>query len=153
MASEQQPWHAAFPKPMSPPAFISREDTLTLFSTKTPGKDFILVDVRRTDFEGGTIKHSINLPAHSLYPTREAVYDLIHAAGVEMVISYCGSSAGRGPRVAGWLQDIIDEKGDKNVKSVALEGGIKGWVKAGDEYRALVVGYNAEVWEGAGEGC
>jgi arsenical-resistance protein 2 len=64
-----------------------------------------------------------------------------------------GSSAGRGPRVAGWLQDIIDEKGDKSVKSVVLEGGIKGWVKAGEEYRALVVGYNAEVWEGAGEGC
>jgi len=50
MASEQQPWHAAFPKPTSP-AFISREDTLALFSTKTPGKDFILIDVRRTDFE------------------------------------------------------------------------------------------------------
>lgn len=55
--------------------------------------------------------------------------------------------------MAGWLQDIIDEKGDKSVKSVVLEGGIKGWVKAGEEYRALVVGYNAEVWEGAGEGC
>jgi arsenical-resistance protein 2 len=51
MSTEQQPWHAAFPAPVSKAAFVTREETLQLFSSKTPGKDFILVDVRRTDFE------------------------------------------------------------------------------------------------------
>ncbi|KAI5849244.1 Rhodanese-like domain-containing protein [Tricharina praecox] len=156
MATTEQkpaPWHAAFPAPVSKATFVTREETRKLFEAKTAGKDFILVDVRRTDFEGGTIKHSINLPAHSLYPTREAIYNLLHGAGVSLAIFYCGSSNGRGPRASAWLQDYINEKGDETIKSVALEGGIKGWVGAGEEYVQLVEGYEAEVWAKGGEGC
>ena len=112
MATTEEPWHAAFPKPVSLPAFISREETLALFDTQVPGRDFILVDTRRTDFEvcppsfhphltvplvnergekqGGAIENSVNLPAQSFYTVREAVYDLMHASGVKTVISYCG---------------------------------------------------------------
>lgn len=50
-SATEAPWHAAFPKPKAQAEFISREDTLALFSSAKPGKDFILVDVRRTDFE------------------------------------------------------------------------------------------------------
>ncbi|KAI5812980.1 Rhodanese-like domain-containing protein [Pyronema omphalodes] len=146
-------WHAAFPKPQAQAEFISREETLALFSSAKPGKDFILVDVRRTDFEGGTIKHSVNFPAHSFYHIREAVYDLVKAAGVKTVISYCGSSNGRGPRVAGWLQDVINEKGDNSIKSVAMTGGIKGWAKAGEEYTSQMIGYEKEAWETKPDGC
>ena len=89
-AAPEQPWHAAFPAPTSMAQFISREETLSLFSKQIPGKDFILVDVRRTDFEGGTIKNSVNFPAHSFYQTREAVYSLLKAAGVKQAIFYCG---------------------------------------------------------------
>ncbi|KAI5785143.1 Rhodanese-like domain-containing protein [Pyronema domesticum] len=152
-SATEAPWHAAFPKPKAQAEFISREDTLALFSSAKPGKDFILVDVRRTDFEGGTIKNSVNFPAHSFYHIREAVYDLVKAAGVKTVISYCGSSNGRGPRVAGWLQDTINEKGDDSIKSVAMTGGIKGWAKAGEEYTSQMVGYEKEAWETKPDGC
>jgi len=150
MATTEKPWHEAFPKPVSVPAFISREETLALFGTQVPGRDFILVDTRRTDFEGGTIENSVNLPAQSFYTVREAVYDLMHAAGIKTVISYCGQSKGRGPRVASWLQDIIDDKGDRTIRSLALEGGIKGWAEAGDKYTDRMVAYDAEFWEGRG---
>lgn len=83
-------WHAAFPAPKAPTQFITRGDVLDLFTGKIAGKDFILIDVRRTDFEGGTIKNSINLPAHSMYITRQAVYDLMKAAGIQTAVFYCG---------------------------------------------------------------
>ena len=45
------------------------------------------------------------------------------------VIFYCGSSNGRGPRVAGWFQDTLDEAGRKDSESIVLAGGIKRWAE------------------------
>lgn len=53
-------------------------------------RDFLLVDVRRTDWEGGTVATSINLPEQSFYQTRPAVYRLCKQAGIKRVIFYCG---------------------------------------------------------------
>jgi len=138
-ATSEEPWHAAYPSPISKPDIITRAETLHLLETATPGKDFILVDVRRTDFEGGTIRHSINLPAQSLYPTLPAVYTLCSSVPVSKLIFYCGSSHGRGPRAAGWLQDFIDARGNTSMRALVLEGGIKGWVEAGGEYVEMIV--------------
>ncbi|GJD03293.1 arsenate reductase [Colletotrichum higginsianum] len=95
----------------------------------TARRDFLLVDVRRNDFEGGTIATSINLPAQSLYQTRPIIHQLCKQAGIKRVIFYCGSSNGRGPRSANWLQDYFDEVGETGIQSVILKGGIKGWVR------------------------
>ena len=53
-------------------------------------RDFLLVDVRRTDWEGGTIKTSINFPAQTLYQTRPVIYRLCKQAGIKKIIFYCG---------------------------------------------------------------
>jgi arsenical-resistance protein 2 len=52
MAAET-PWHAAYPAPRNKnPHSISREDLLQrLESGQKSGKDFLLVDLRRTDHE------------------------------------------------------------------------------------------------------
>jgi arsenical-resistance protein 2 len=50
----------------------------------------VLVDLRRTDYQGGTIHSSINLPAQSLYHTIPSLYGIFKAAGVGTVIWYCG---------------------------------------------------------------
>ncbi|KAL3463929.1 Rhodanese-like domain-containing protein [Aspergillus heterothallicus] len=152
MSTEEIPWHAAFPAPRTtnPPA-LPRETVLQWLTegTKTPGADFLLVDLRRTDFEGGSIKGSLNLPAQSLYPTLPTLYSLVKKAGVRDVAFYCGSSAGRGTRAAGWFADYLAEKGvaDGDVKSWKLEGGIKGWVGAGEEYTKLMDGFDEKVWK------
>jgi arsenical-resistance protein 2 len=111
MASSQgeTPWYAAYPAARTQsPASISRGELLELFRNgKEPGRDFVLIDVRRTDFEvnytdafhlhvsqatqGGTISGSINLPAQSLYPTIPALYALFKSAGVSKAIWYCGT--------------------------------------------------------------
>lgn len=51
-----------------------------------------------------------------------------------------GSSNGRGPRAAGWFQDVLEKRGNTTTKSVILKGGIKGWFSAGDEYLKFVRG-------------
>ena len=57
---------------------------------KHKARDFLLVDVRRTDWEGGTITTSINFPAQSFYQTRSIVYQLCKQAGIKRVFFYCG---------------------------------------------------------------
>jgi arsenical-resistance protein 2 len=60
-----------------------------------------------------------------------------------------GSSSGRGPRCAGWMQDYIDDVGKFGKKSkvdvLVLKGGIKGWVK--DFEGALMDGFEEKYWE------
>jgi hypothetical protein len=57
-----------------------------------------------------------------------------------------GSSRGRGPRAAGWFADYLEDKGNTSLKSLVLEGGIKGWAAAGEEYTQLMDGYDETVW-------
>ncbi|KAJ5301801.1 hypothetical protein PENANT_c002G02003 [Penicillium antarcticum] len=145
--SSEAPWHAAFPAPKSVAPSISREEFLQwIREGKQTGKDFVLIDLRRNDYEGGTIQGSLNLPAQSLYPTIPTLYSLVSNSSAKSVIWYCGSSAGRGTRAAGWFADYLEAKNDTEIKSLVLTGGIKGWAAAGTEYIALMDGYDASVW-------
>lgn len=48
----EKPWHAVYPAPKTTAAVITRESLLTwMLEGKVAGKDFVLVDLRRTDFE------------------------------------------------------------------------------------------------------
>ncbi|KAL1844205.1 hypothetical protein VTJ49DRAFT_3861 [Mycothermus thermophilus] len=172
-----QPWYAAYPAPKSEVVTISRDEVLALLksaaaSSPEKKRDFVLVDLRRNDFEGGTIRGSVNLPAQSLPLTLPSVYELLKAAGMTRVIWYCdarhelsvgvmdlinssiiGSSTGRGSRATGWMADHIASVGDKEMQSLALAGGIKGWAAAGGEFVEWMDGYDAAVWDKSAPGC
>jgi arsenical-resistance protein 2 len=88
MADSTNPpdWYDVFPAPRSTAPLISRETVLSqLYSP-----DLLLIDVRRTDYEGGTIAGSLNIPAQSFYWNREALYNLCKRAGIKRVAFYCG---------------------------------------------------------------
>lgn len=85
------PWYAAFPEPVSPTVYLPREEFYGLLTSKISGKDYVLVDLRRNDHTGGTIRGSINLPAQTLYPSIPSLYTVFKAAGVNQVIFYCGA--------------------------------------------------------------
>ncbi|OJD26177.1 hypothetical protein ACJ73_02451 [Blastomyces percursus] len=150
---QEIPWHEAFPAPRTKAALVSRSEVLGWLkdvSKKSAPVDAVLVDVRRADHEGGTISTSINLPAQSLYPSIPTLYAIFKQAGVKKVIWYCGSSRGRGTRASCWFADYILERegeGAGGMQSLVLEGGIKGWVAAGEEYVEHIVGYEASVWK------
>ncbi|KAK3937511.1 Rhodanese-like domain-containing protein [Diplogelasinospora grovesii] len=148
MATQEDgtPWFTAFPEPTSVCDRIDRTEVLELLEGQSANKlrDLLLVDARRTDCVGGTITSSINLPAHSFYPTRKMVYDLCKQAGIKRIIFYCGSSNGRGPRCAAWMQDYINEVGG-DLQSQVMAGGIRGWVKA---YGGRMMdAYDEKAWE------
>jgi arsenical-resistance protein 2 len=177
--SAEIPWHASYPAPRTVAPSLPRQELLQWFREgKRAGTDFVLVDLRQTDFEvcrgitvdihadikqGGTIQGSLNLPAQSLYPTIPTLYSLLSNGKVKHVVWYCGefpsqlwpefpnsdntgSSRGRGTRAAGWFADYLEERQDGELKSLVLEGGIKGWATEGAEYTALMDEYDAAVW-------
>ncbi|OAG08882.1 uncharacterized protein CC84DRAFT_1087078 [Paraphaeosphaeria sporulosa] len=120
-------WYDAFPAPKTTAALLSREAALASLSSS----HLLVVDVRRTDYEGGTIRGSINLPAQSFYMNTAVLYDLCKRAGVKQVAFYC---------------DYLAEKGETEIQSLTLAGGIKGWVKAGASFTQAVDSYDPEYW-------
>ncbi|KAK5162677.1 uncharacterized protein LTR77_011251 [Saxophila tyrrhenica] len=146
-ATAEQPWYAAYPPARSEPQAISRHDVLQLLKSETTADSaFVLVDLRRTDYEGGTILESINLPAQSLHPTIPSLYKIFSAAGVRQVIWYCGSSRGRGTRAASWFADYLNEQGDAKMKSLVLSDGIKGWVAEKGVFVRYMQEYDESKW-------
>ncbi|KAK1752781.1 Rhodanese-like domain-containing protein [Echria macrotheca] len=143
------PWWTAFPEPKSDPNRIEPAEVLNLLERHQnqegiSPRDFLLVDARRTDCKGGTVSSSLNMPAHSFYPTRQTVYELCKQAGIKRIIFYCGQSNGRGPRCAAWMQDYIDDVGGE-IQSQVMTGGIRGWVATYG--RRMVDSYDAKAWE------
>ncbi|KAL6159978.1 hypothetical protein ACJBU6_02389 [Exserohilum turcicum] len=136
-------WTDAFPAPRSTAPTVSRDEVLSDLSSG----HLLVVDVRRTDYEGGTIRGSINLPAHSFYLNRGVLYRLCKGAGIRRVAFYCGSSNGRGPRCSAWFADYIADQGDDQITSLTLAGGIKGWVKAGEPFSQNMDAFEPEYWK------
>jgi len=90
---EEKPWHAAFPAPRASVPEITGEQLMQKFDDmdiEPKPRDFLLVDVRRTDWEGGTILSSLNLPAQSFYQSRKTLLDLCERAEIKQVVFYCG---------------------------------------------------------------
>lgn len=95
LRSDGTPWFSEFPEPVSTPTKIQSSEVYSLLEDRdAPDQErphtFLLIDTRRTDCVGGTIKGSINLPAHSFYWSRKMLFDLCRQAGVGRVVFYCG---------------------------------------------------------------
>lgn len=113
---------------------------------------------RLTRVAGDTIKRSLNLPAQSLYPAVPTLYSLLLISNVQtrclvlrsvsvlwtkgkniiLFSLYLGPPGGRGMRAASWFVGYIVEQGETSMKSLTLEGGIKGWAMAGSEHTELM---------------
>ncbi|KDN35158.1 hypothetical protein RSAG8_11803, partial [Rhizoctonia solani AG-8 WAC10335] len=104
---------------------MSAETLVEIMQQKRAGVDFVVVDVRRNDFENVYIKGAINLPAQSFYPTLPTTITLL--SKIPDVIFHCNSctATGRGPRVAGWYAGQLKQLGITSSKAWILDGGIK----------------------------
>ena len=67
-ASVKSPWHAAYPAPRITAATIRREDVLNMIKQNTEAsiRDYILIDLRRNDFEVCNADHYYTLPFRKL---------------------------------------------------------------------------------------
>jgi len=88
-------WWAAFGEPQAEVPAIDADVVAGQLAAQPLGpdktRDFLLVDVRRTDYRGGTVTSSINFPAHSFFQTRAIVYQLCKQAGIKQIIFYCSA--------------------------------------------------------------
>jgi hypothetical protein len=85
------------------------------------------------------VRGAVNIPAQSLYPTRMSWLEIL--GNIPLVIFYCGSSNGRGPRCAGWFQDVLDDVGRKNCEALVLAGGIKRWAETQEDLTDQVLSF------------
>lgn len=144
----EKPWYTAFPEPTMAADVFPRSRALMIMSLKIGS--MLIVDVRRTDYEGGSIRGSINIPAQGFYWNRGILYELAFKSDMEWVVFTCGSSNGRGPRCAAWfLEHVRNVAGDNDMNVTVLEGGVKGWVKAGPQYTQYMDGFEKAYWEKA----
>lgn len=93
--AEPKQWWEAFPEANAKCPRVDASEVAALLEKnaaagKGTARDFLLVDVRRTDWEGGTVATSINFPAHTFYQTRPVIYQLCKQAGIKRIIFYCG---------------------------------------------------------------
>lgn len=65
---EQQPWHAAFPAPRLEAGVMPKNRAQMILSMKIAS--MLIIDVRRTDYEGGAIRGSLNIPAQGFWWNR-----------------------------------------------------------------------------------
>nr|POF19917.1 arsenate reductase 2.2 [Quercus suber] len=142
----EQPWHASFPAPTLTAPLMPARRAQMILSMKIAS--MLIIDVRRTDYEGGSIRGSLNVPAQGFWWNRGMLYELAYKAGMEWVVFTCGSSRGRGVRCAAWFLEFVrGVAGDADMNVMVLEGGVKGWVKGGPQFTALMDGFEAGHWE------
>ena len=66
-SDDSKPWHAAYPAPTTTqPGAVSREEMLELLGTGVVGKDYVLVDLRRNDYEVRPTAEATHLSRHAL---------------------------------------------------------------------------------------
>jgi len=73
---KQENWWDAFPAPRAKCEEVTSEELMKMFDDmdiKPEPKSFLVVDVRRDDWQGGAIKTSINLPAQSFLPDSKSL--------------------------------------------------------------------------------
>ncbi|KAJ7084514.1 S-adenosyl-L-methionine-dependent methyltransferase [Mycena belliarum] len=141
-------WWDAFPTERA--TNIKRLSPPELEAILRNGADVAVIDVRGSDRSGGHVKGSHVRPAQTFH-TQLASF---HAqfANARLVVFYCGSSRGRGPRCAGWYQDFLDAQALRAPEVRVLDGGMHAWLKAYSADAELTEGFPGEGETGSVQG-
>ncbi|KAI9594793.1 Rhodanese-like domain-containing protein [Syncephalis fuscata] len=148
--------------------YIEGEDLASILRdpTLTPRVDYVVIDVRDDDFEGGNIISAINVPSHRLM---ERLPELIKEYGhVPKIIFHCALSQVRGPTSAGIYHQAVlqaitnkspsiasshDSNDNDSIESIksqqvfVLRGGFALWQARYKDTTDLMENYNRELWE------
>ncbi|CCF53081.1 hypothetical protein NDA11_004913 [Ustilago hordei] len=134
----QGDWSKVYGEPTTKPGSISVDELTSWYADKTPGKDFVVIDVRRADCEY-IIPGAINLPAHSMPATLPTMVNMLST--IPKLIFHCNSSKRRGTRTAGWVADALvkvhtqagasEAQADESIAKqvLILTGGINAWTE------------------------
>ncbi|KAG0054151.1 hypothetical protein BGZ83_011847 [Gryganskiella cystojenkinii] len=138
------------------PAYVDSKVLKILLEdkSKVPGRDYLVVDVRDSDYIGGHIPGGINIPSSEL---RDRLPTLIEEhKDVPQLFFHCALSQVRGPKAARrWSEALAaktEEAGLAQNPAVhqqvnILRGGFGDWQRLYKNDKNLVVDYIAEYHE------
>ncbi|RKO90525.1 Rhodanese-like domain-containing protein [Blyttiomyces helicus] len=133
---------------MAPPKYMEPTELAGMLknSALKIGKDFVIVDVRDLDFEGGgNIPGCLNAPSHLFLAQPEVFVQKF--AGVKQVIFHCALSQVRGPKCAQRFHSTLTATGGSTDQQVyILRGGFGAWQALYKNEPSLVEQYNAGMW-------
>lgn len=135
-------WLELYPEPL---ATASRQSAYEVLKLLSCGKAATVLDLRN-DRVPGFIRDSVNVPATSIsgYSNiKDQVIDKIYGTnpGTNYIIVHCNSSKNRATKVAGWIQDYINDHKPENLEVSVLNEGITGWLEKPEPYSSFVVRY------------
>jgi len=117
-------------------------------SNKLPRKDYLVIDVRDSDFIGGHIPNCLHSPSATF---SDKVDDLVKdTKDVPQVIFHCALSQARGPKAARKYNDrrnqLLDEN-DTPHEVLILRGGFTEFQEKFKDDPQLVENWNKDIWE------
>jgi len=134
--------------PRMPVKYISGDALARLIkSGKRPSEDYLVVDVRDSDFIGGNITNCRNVPSNTFLDNLD---DLVRETkNVPQVIFHCALSQSRGPTAARQYDDRRkqlqnDDDGEQEV--LILRGGFTEFQQKFKDDPELVEKWNKKFW-------
>jgi len=131
------------------PRSITSVELASIVKSKKPWQDYLVVDVRDSDWKGGNIKGSYNLPSLKFQSGVDGF--LSKTKSVPMVVFHCKFSQERGPVAAG-LYDarraLQEAEEYKNQQVYVLQGGFNTFATAFKDDPLLVENWdeNVVIW-------
>ncbi|CAI5759577.1 unnamed protein product [Candida verbasci] len=135
--------------------FISRKTLKNWIQNGlSPSGKFLVIDVRDSDYIGGHIKNSINLPSNTFYDFLPNLYKKLYDDNIKVVVFHCMLSQSRGPSATLKFLRGIEEINQLEIKEHAnnidvfvLKGGFSKWQQDYGLDKSLTDNYNEEIWK------
>ncbi|CEP62673.1 phosphatase YCH1 LALA0_S06e01046g [Lachancea lanzarotensis] len=118
----------------------------------TSNEPFQIIDVRGSDYVGGHIKGSWNVPYRQLRDDVEKCHELQNqlknAAGSSVVncVFHCALSQQRGPSAAMRFLRLLEDEDLSNFRIYVLRGGFNHWQSLYGEDQSVTESYQKDLW-------
>ncbi|KAK6204755.1 uncharacterized protein RJT21DRAFT_10938 [Scheffersomyces amazonensis] len=134
-------WLNKYPEPVSVASRTAPQDVLKLI--KESPESTVILDLRN-ERAPSILQQSLNIPATGVdgyEHISDAVLNKIteHKPTVKHIVVHCNRSRQRASKIAGWIQDHINENNVKNYEVTILDGGITGWVDLDEPYQEVLI--------------
>jgi Cdc25 family phosphatase len=131
-----------------PVKYISGDDLSKIIkSGKRSGKDYLVVDVRDSDFIGGNIPNCRNAPSATFSDKLDSL--IRDTKSVPQVIFHCALSQSRGPKAAREYDDRrrqLQKDDDVSHDVLILRGGFTDFQGKFKDDPELVEKWNKDIW-------
>ena len=119
---------------------------------KIAGRDYLVVDVRDQDYEGGNIKGCVNYPSAKFLDNVNALILDNHEKKIPEVIFHCSMSQIRGPKAArayAEIRDNLEQYKDSSQEIYILQDGFSQFQAKFRNDPLLVENWDKNVWGSA----